>query len=355
MYSSELAQLAATRKHFPFVLIVALVSLWAFPAIAAPKTDIVTFKNGDKLTGEVKSLKRGRLSLGTDAIGTSSIEWAEIESIVSDQAIQVETSSGVRYFGNLVASEKYPGLVVVTDDGPQILDFERVIVMSPIEGGGINALNVDLSVGYNFAKAGGVETGNFGLAADYRSLQRIESMQLSTTVTNSDTQEESKRANLAFQHTRLWRNRWFSNGSLVLDQNDELGLNLRTSIGGGGGRFFVQSNTMLLSLEAGLQVSVEDLVTTTEDTESVEATFTFTWDWFLFDDPELDWSTTFQIIPSLTESGRVRSEINTALKWEIIGDLKWGVSFYGTADNQPQDQTGAGSDYGVNTSVTYEF
>ncbi len=43
--------------------------------------------------------------------------------------------------------------------------------------------------------------------------------------------------------------------------------------------------------------------------------------WFLFEDPELDWSTRLQIIPSLTERGRVRGELNTALSCEVIGDL----------------------------------
>ena len=112
-----------------------------------------------------------------------------------------------------------------------------------------------MSVGYNFAKAGGVETGNFGLNMDYRSLIRIESLSFSTTLTDSDTQEESKRTNLSLQHTRLWNNRWFSVGNLTFEQNDELGLDLRTSVGGGIGRYFVQSNTMLFSLETGLQWS----------------------------------------------------------------------------------------------------
>jgi len=151
------------------------------------------------------------------------------------------------------------------------------------------------------------------------------------------------------------KNRWFINGGLSFDQNDELGLNLRTSVSGGGGRFLRQSNSMLFALDAGLQFSREDLVGTAEETDSLEATFTAKWDWFLFHDPELDWSTTIDVIPSLTESGRVRGEFDTSLKWEIIGDLKWGFSLYGSFDNQPQSDAGSTSDYGVNTSLTYEF
>jgi len=134
----------------------------------------------------------------------------------------------------------------------------------------------------------------------------------------------------------VWNKRWFTNGSLAFDQNDELGLNLRTSIGAGGGRYLVQSNTMLFSLEGGLQFSRENLIAEDEDTDSLEATISAYWDWFLFEDPELDWSTRLQIIPSLTEQGRVRGELDTTLSWEIVGGLKWAFSLYGSFDNQPQ-------------------
>jgi hypothetical protein len=348
-------QRASVASRWMVICAIASSSFWALPSAGAPKTDTLIFINGDSLTGEIKSLKRGVLSFDIEAAGVINIEWNKVASIVSSQHVQVETASGIRYFGNLTYSESGPGLVVVAANGPQELTWERIIAMTPIEGSGREALDIDVTVGYNFAKAGGVETGNFGLNMAYRSLLRIESMSLSTTLTNSSTLDASRRSNLGLQHTRLFKNRWFGTGNLTLDQNDELGLELRTSIGAGGGRYFVQSTAMLLALEAGLQVSRENQTAVEEDIDSLEAIFTFNWDWFLFDDPELDWSTTIQIIPSLTESGRVRSELNTNLQWELIGDLKWGLSFYGSLDNQANDEDGETSDYGVNTSLIYEF
>jgi len=354
MFSPELRLRAAAKSCLLHLLLLMLSFLWVLPASAAPKTDIVFFKNGDKLTGEVKSLRRGQLSLNTDATGTIGIEWEKISAVVSNQKIQIETVSGIRYFGHLTTSEDGSEIIVVTDSGPQTLDAERVIVMDPIEGGGIHALDVDLTIGYNFTKAGGVAQGNVAVNMDWRSLIRIESLRFSTTMTNSDTLDASKRMNLGLQHTRLFNERWFLNGNLSFDQNDELGLNLRTSIGGGGGRYLIQSNSMLWSLDAGLQFSRENLIAEAEDTDSLEATFTGKFDWFLFHDPEFDWSTVLQVIPSLTESGRVRGEFETSLKWELIGDLKWGMSLYASFDNQPS-AVGSTSDYGVNTSLTYEF
>lgn len=333
-----------------------LIAMHASPAQAAPKTDILIFENGDRLTGEIKSLHRGYLDFNTDATGTIKIEWDKVAQLISNQNIQVEMSSGARYFGKLIKPAEDHRLVVKTVDGPQMLDPLRVITMEPIEGKGLQALDVDVSLGYNFAKANGVKQGNVGVNASHRTRQRILTLTASTVISDSGTQDASERKNLGLQWTRLWRDRWTTSGNLTLDQNDELGLNLRTSVGFGGGRFLIQSNSMLLNLEAGLQVSNENLVATEEDTQSVEATFTGSWDWFMFEDPELDWSTNLQLIPSITEKGRVRAEFDTALKWEVINDLKWQLSFYASYDSQPQSEAAnATTDYGVNTNLVYEF
>lgn len=83
--------------------------------------------------------------------------------------------------------------------------------------------------------------------------------------------------------------------------------------------------------------------------------FTINWDWFRFDNPELDWSTTLQVIPNLTDWGRVRANFDTSLRWTVINDLKWGLTFYSKFDNRPVGDEASSNDYGVNTNVTYDF
>jgi hypothetical protein len=322
---------------------------------AAPKTDLIIFHNGDRLTGELKYLQRGRLHLNTDATGTIGIEWDKIARVISNQNVQVETSSGARYFGHLIQTEETGRVVVQTEDGPKILDSSSVIVMNPIETEGLSALDIDLTVGYNFAKAGGVTQGTAGIDVAYRTVKRIFSVTASTVTNASDTQTASERKNLGLSYKRLWRDRWYVDGNFNMDQNDELDLNLRTSIGGGGGRFFIQSNQMLLDLGVGLQFSRENLTTEEEDTDSIEAVLSGDWDWFLFDDPELDWSTQLEVFPNLSDWGRVRANFDTSLQWEMFNDLKWGIALYASYDNQASSEEGATSDYGINTTLTYEF
>ena len=50
---------------------------------AQGRTDVVTLANGDRITGEVMRLERGRLEFKTDDAGTLYLEWDKLSSLVS--------------------------------------------------------------------------------------------------------------------------------------------------------------------------------------------------------------------------------------------------------------------------------
>jgi Protein of unknown function, DUF481 len=331
------------------------VALLAANAVADEDTDMVVFKNGDRLTGEMKSLDRGRLSFDTDPTGTINIEWDEVAYIRVDQDIQVLTESGVQYFGQIRMAEQEFKVVVDTADGPAELDSSQVVAMDPIDTGGFRALDVNVSLGYNFSKASNITQLNVGMDTEYRSVKRVLSADFSSQLSNSDSSESSQRQSLEFNYTRLRSNRWLNDGGISFDANDELGLNLRTSLSAGGGRYLVQTNNSLFILKGGLKATRENNVDQPEDVDSLESYGLMSWEWYRYDTPELDWSTTLEVIPSLTESGRVRGEYDATLRWEIINDLFWQLEYYYSYDNQPQAETASSDDYGVTTSVAYKF
>src|SRR5262245_64645651 len=75
------------------------------PALAA-KTDLVVLRNGDRITGEVKGLARGKLDYSTDDAGRLSIEWDKVARVVSPNQFQFELGSGVRYSGRLGSANR---------------------------------------------------------------------------------------------------------------------------------------------------------------------------------------------------------------------------------------------------------
>src|SRR5205814_6083799 len=75
--------------------------LVAGAASAGDKTDVISFKNGDRLTGEVKSLDRGKISFDTDAAGVIKVEWDDIEQLFSTTTYEVTLQNGERLYGTL--------------------------------------------------------------------------------------------------------------------------------------------------------------------------------------------------------------------------------------------------------------
>ena len=337
-------------RFWPLMLV-----FFSMPAAAADKTDVVVFDNGDRLTGELKSLERGKLRFKTDATDTISIEWDNVAYLSSNQNIQVETDAGVRYFGHLTTSAASNTIIVAQATGPVELDATTIVLMSPIEAKGLNRLDGNVTAGYNFTKASEVQQVNLGIDVNVRSETRIINFTANAAQSDSADSESSQRQSASVSNTRLWPRRWFGTTVLGLDRNDELNLDLRTSLGYIGGRYVKQTNTTLLALGAGVQVSRENTATDVNDENTVEGILGLNWDWFRFDSPELDLSTTLRLYPSLSDTGRVRGEFDIRLRWEIIDDLFWQLSFYESYDSDPLDTEANSNDYGVNTSLGWSF
>ena len=53
---------------------------------AQGRTDVVTLANGDRITGEIVRLERGRLEFKTDDAGTLYLEWDKLVSLVATRA-----------------------------------------------------------------------------------------------------------------------------------------------------------------------------------------------------------------------------------------------------------------------------
>lgn len=345
----------STRFLKPAIWTLAMSGLFFISTAANADTDVVEFKNGDRLTGEVKKLARGRLSFDTDATGVISIDWEDVRSVKTDQKIQIEVVSGARYFGSIGKAENEAEIMVETDRGPVALNRIIIIGMHPIDAAGFRGMDLSVSAGYNFTKASDVTQFNVAVSASYRTQLRIVSADFSSLISDSENNDSSQRQSLGFNYTRLRANRWLNDGGLSFDRNEELGLNLRTSLSAGGGRIISQTNNSQFMLKGGLKATRENNINEPDDVDSLESYGEIVWEWYRYDSPELDWTTSFEVIPSLTESGRVRGEFDATLRWELFSDLFWQLEFYDSYDNQPQSDTAEKNDYGVTTSVSYKF
>ena len=349
------------RAGGPFPsLLVLLAAALAGPVtvLAAPKTDVVVLVNGDRITGEIKSLEHNRLKFSTSHMGTIYIEWDKIARLETDQYLLLERTDGSRYYGQLAMSDSDQRLQVRRSPGsrPESLEMATVVRAQPIEGGAfLDRLDGYASVGVDFAKAS--NRGSLDLAGGVSSRTRIRQWSLDGTVSliDDDADDEiDERWDLRGSWRRFLRQRYFWEGFGGLERNTELDLDLRSTVGGGVGRFLLQNNLAEWVLGAGIAYTHENY-TGGERFNSLEAAITTQFAIFRYDFPETDITGAFTLLPSLTKSGRYRGQADLRAKYEFVDDLYFELRLYGSYDSQPPTEDVEKSDYGFTTSLGYSF
>lgn len=156
------------------------------PVTQAAKTDVVVLQNGDSVTGEIKSLSFGDLRYSTDSMGTVNIEWDEIVSLVSDQSLQVEVTSGTRYFGNLLPAKKMGAIVVGRGENVQEVEILEVIRITPIETDEKiwQRLEGSVSFGFDTDKASSVTSAYLNGGVRYRTRTFLLGLNVNQSVTD---------------------------------------------------------------------------------------------------------------------------------------------------------------------------
>ena len=333
---------------------VLIATLWSTSAFAE-RTDIVVLINGDEVTGEVEGLDFGALSYSTDSMGTVKIDWEEIVSITSNQHLQVEISNGLRYHGTLVLAGDTDHIAVVRPGGVQELQKTDVIRMTPIETEErfIDRLEGSVSFGFNTGKSSGVTQGNLNADIRYRTRDYLVGLTSNSTVTETEGEEETRRANLSVNYQRFKENRWFTDWSATYETNEELGIQNRFSIGGGLGRYFVQNNKNQFSLLLGVVATTETFTDDNEGTTNGEGKISARYLRRVLS-PSTDITFRGDVFPLLGDLSVFRSEMDLSLRREFIDDLYFDLSVFHSYQTDPPDGAEK-EDYGVITSLGYSF
>ena len=342
-----------SRKSFRWLALLAV--LLCSNGWARDKTDIVWLSNGDRITGEIKQLERGRLKLKTDSMGELSIEWNDIVKIESPYEFQFERSDGTRVTGTIEETPEKKRVSVKTDKANVEFAHENLVRMSQIEDRFLDRLKGSLSFGYSFTKASKVAQGNLGFQLKHRTEIRALTAEGNTIITTDQANETTQRSNLRFGLTRFWKDRFFSAFIFGLERNDELGLKLRTSAGAGVGRYLVQTNYSELSAVGGLLVTNEALASDVSSKQNLEGLLGLEYARYIFDDPQLNLNSRISLFPGITDSGRNRAQLDVSLRWEVFKDLFWDLSYYNSYDSNPPSGSESTNDYGIVSSLGWSF
>jgi hypothetical protein len=337
------------------VLAATLLLLGPALAGARPKIDVVTLRNGDRVTCEIKTLEKGKLTVSTDAMSTVEIEWEDISGIESVYYFRMTDRAGGRWFGTLSMESGSDVLRVFDGPAEGASPAVDVVGITALETSFWSRQDGSLSFGFSFTRASQVTQLTFDWANVYRTERNQWELRAQSTITDKGQEDSTtRRVDTSLGYTRLLRAKWTGTTSLSGQRNDELGLSRRLLLSAGTGVKPVRTNTSVLHFSVGLAVNAER-GTDGSSTESLEADLEGSYSLFRYDTPKTDVSTSLNVYPSFTEKGRLRLEYDLKLRYEIVKDFFIDLSYYLSLDNQSASGEGEKRDTGIVTSLGWSY
>ena len=338
------------------VVILGVLSLGAARAEAFQKTDVITLDNGDTITCEIKQMQRGRLRCSTDAMGTVYIKWEHIAQIATDKTLEVELSSGQRYFGSLQPGDDPEELVIAVGAATTTIPQEEVAFVQPIRPTFWGRLDGSIDFGLSFTQAETQTDYSLGAETKYTGRANVITAEVSSMlkIRGEDTTTNRQTLTFGWQRQLRWE-RWFGIAIGNFEHNDELNIDLRATGGYGVGRFLAQTNRWTwMAFAAGLYTR-EQFKGEQEGVNSLEAGFGTSVQVFTFGDHETDISTNLIVSPNLTTSGRYRVSFTSKIKREFIKDFYFSIDLFETYDSDPPQQGAKKNDFGITTALGWSF
>lgn len=330
------------------------------PAYARTAKDVITMKNGDRMTCEIKGLDHGVLSVSLDYVdGKLSVQWSKVAHLESTQQFIVTTQDGSVRSGTLHTTEDASGrpmhLRVGEEREATVLDAAQIVEIDQTSESFLRRFNGMINFGISYSKGNDATQYNFGASANYlRERWAAQAAFNSNLSSNSGSATSTRQQlNLSGYHLTRWDN-YFYDGLVGFLQSSVQEISLQTSVGGGIGRFLKNTNRTTLTVVGGLawqktNYQQSSLAPSENATTALLATQLKI---FRFKKTTFDISAEF--FPVLSEPGRVRFNTNASYYLKLFSNLWWNVSFYGNLDNRPPHHF-PGSDYGTSSGLKWTF
>jgi putative salt-induced outer membrane protein YdiY len=319
--------------------------------VAYGAQDVVITTTGDRLVGEIKGVVKDVLTFETAYSDSDfKIKWEKIASIESDRQFLVETFDGKRVSGSLKADPAQKTAVQIADTSVKLPDVSAV---QPFERTFWARFDTGLDFGYSMTRTNSAKQLSLGTNLSYRDDHHVDVLFANVFRNAQENAPETQRWDLGNDFRRFLGTRWYVNTTQDFLNSEEQGLDLRTTIGGGGGRYLMRSSAQHLALGGGLAWTNEHYADATlPSKDSAEA---YLGTEFMTEKLKItDLITRFTYFPSLTISDRYRLTYRFDLDFNLPGDWYLRIGLFDNFDSQPPAGFSK-NDYGWSNAFGFKF
>ncbi len=329
-----------------------LIIICCIPTLQA-QNDTVTFKNGNMIIGEIKSMEKGILQIETDYSDSDfKIEWLQVQQIRSDVIFLISTSSGNRYSGKVHSIDDNSVMVTSYDTLDHTLKKRDIVYLKSLDSGFWSQLYASIDFGFNYTKANNLAQLSVRSKLGYFAEKWSADLSYDEVNSTQDDVDPTNRTEGIATFRYLLPKDWYTLASVSFLSNTEQKLDLRTTGKLGMGKFIINTNRKYWGFNAGASFNNEKFSTEETANNSFEAFFGTELN--LYDIGDLSLLTGATAYPSITEEGRWRGEFKFDAKYDLPLDfyIRAGISL--NYDNEPAEDASE-TDYVIQTSIGWEL
>ncbi len=327
--------------------------IWA----VQPKQDTIVLYRNEMLTGEIKELRLGELTVDTKNINIINIKVSNIQSInTATDTFRIETSDQMLYYGVLKPAPKDGFVYIVSSQDIRLIEISHINLMTPVQESFGSRLQGNASAGFNYTRSSSIGQLNISANIYYTTKRVIMNLNTSTnaSIDTSSFSFDHVDVGLTGYYTLQYNPKWYVLGQLSYQRNLQLSIARRyQQILGGGRKFTLGTSVQTMSM---LGVSLNQELSTAGNKDLlVEIPLGFVFNFFKFSEPNIQITSQNVFYISLSQKGRIRYDMNTSFSWELVDNFYLSWTFYYNYDRKPPDPGAGKSDYGTVISLTYKF
>jgi hypothetical protein len=321
------------------------------------QTDSLVFNEDNVLTGEIKTLNRGVLTIETKYSDSDfNIEWVNVKGIYTERLFTINLTDRSLLTDARMRSISADSVEITTALFFRTVALEDIVYFRQVKKTFWDRLSASLDLGFSLTKANSLKQYNASVNLGYKTERWTFNGSYRQVLSDQDDIEPTERTDGSVTADYMLRNGIFFGASLNFLSNTEQRLDLRTTGGLGAGYYFIRNNHMYWNGFLGVAINNEDFAETPEepsaDRESYEGIVGTELN--LYDVGDLNLMTNTYWYPSFTEAGRNRVDFRFDLSYDLPRDFYVKTGLTVNYDSKPAPGA-SDTDYVIVTGFGWEL
>ena len=297
------------------------------------QADILVLKNGDRITGDIKRIWDGEVSIEPQYSDEFDVDVSAVEYIESDREFELELADGSQSLAILRGADSEGNQIIEANGESRSIALESLFELDEPEKEFDWESNIDLSASLN---SGNTDSSNSKLRADttisipnHRHLAELTFLR--EELIDVTTQERDL---FRYNYNWLFREPWFFSALLSFERDPIVELGGRAIVSAGIGLDIWETPRRTLSVQLGAGAQSEELASVRS--ENAVATWTLRYSQDFFSD-DLELYHNHSIIPNISGRTNTSYKTTTGLRYEITDLLYANFSIDYDYETNPVD------------------